>query len=211
MPWARAPLPRRPAATELTRSVTTPGEFCRRGRRRRVCACALARQDGQVRTPLAVFDIDGVLADVRHRLWTLESRPKDWDLFFALAPEDPPLAQGLAAVQAEAARGHAIVYLSGRPEQCRADTVAWLARHGFPEAPVHLRPAADRRPARLVKPQLLRALESQHLIVAVYDDDADVIATMRELGYAATHVTWMHSSDADQGTLFEAQEAEGRT
>lgn len=164
-----------------------------------------------MRLPLAVFDIDGVLADVRHRLWTLESRPKDWDLFFALASQDAVLTPGLQTVQAELGRGHEIAYLSGRPEQCRRDTRDWLARHGFPSAPLHLRPAADRRPARMVKPELLRALEREHLIVAVYDDDADVIATLLDLGYPATHVTWMHASDSDQGALFDAQESEGRT
>lgn len=164
-----------------------------------------------MRLPLAVFDIDGVLADVRHRLWTLESRPKDWNLFFALAPQDPVLTEGRAAVAAEVARGHGIAYLSGRPEHCRQDTVDWFSRHGFPTAPLHLRPAADRRPARLVKPELLRALEREHLIVAVYDDDADVIATLGEMGYPATHVTWMHATDSEQGALFDAQESEGRT
>lgn len=34
------------------------------------------------RKPLAVFDIDGVLADVRHRLPHVQGRPKDWDAFF---------------------------------------------------------------------------------------------------------------------------------
>ncbi len=46
--------------------------------------------------PLAVFDVDGVLADVRHRLRHVERRPKDWDAFFSAAVDDPPLAQGVA-------------------------------------------------------------------------------------------------------------------
>ena len=32
--------------------------------------------------PLAIVDIDGVVADVRHRLVHVQSRPKDWDAFF---------------------------------------------------------------------------------------------------------------------------------
>ena len=46
--------------------------------------------------PLAVFDIDGVLADVRHRLRHVEQRPKDWDAFFAAEPDDPTLVAGIA-------------------------------------------------------------------------------------------------------------------
>ena len=34
--------------------------------------------------PLAVFDIDGVLADVRHRLRHVEGPRKQWDAFFAV-------------------------------------------------------------------------------------------------------------------------------
>ena len=45
--------------------------------------------------PIAVIDIDGVLADVRHRLHLVHDRPKDWVAFFAAAPDDPPLETGL--------------------------------------------------------------------------------------------------------------------
>ncbi len=75
--------------------------------------------------PIAVLDIDGVLADVRHRLHHLERRPKDWAAFFAAAPRDPLLPEG-AAVAAQLAPDHDVVYLTGRPERCRRDTLAWL-------------------------------------------------------------------------------------
>ena len=35
--------------------------------------------------PLAIVDIDGVVADVRHRLHHLDRRPKNWSAFFAAA------------------------------------------------------------------------------------------------------------------------------
>ena len=53
----------------------------------------------------AVFDIDGVLADVRHRLHHVTARPKDWDAFFGAAPDDPPLREGLNAVATAARAG----------------------------------------------------------------------------------------------------------
>jgi hypothetical protein len=71
--------------------------------------------------PIAVLDIDGVLADVRHRLHHLESRPKNWAAFFAAAPRDPLLAEG-AAVATHLSTDHELVYLTGRPEHCRRDT-----------------------------------------------------------------------------------------
>jgi hypothetical protein len=105
--------------------------------------------------PLAVFDVDGVLADVRHRLHHVERRPKDWDAFFAAAVDDPPLEQGVALARASA-EDCEVVYVTGRPERCRADTLAWFARHGLPDGRLSMRSERDRRPARLAKPGLLR-------------------------------------------------------
>lgn len=33
-------------------------------------------------TPVAVFDIEGVLSDPSHRLHYLEEHPKNWDSFY---------------------------------------------------------------------------------------------------------------------------------
>lgn len=169
---------------------------------------------------LAVFDIDGVLADVRHRLHHVAVRPKDWAAFFAAAPADPPLAAGLAAVAAAHEAGHRIVYLTGRPERCRDDTLAWLAAHGLPGGPLHMRGDADRRPARVTKVATLRRLSRQHRIAACFDDDAAVVAAIRSAGFPVHHADWM-GDDAEglgeapgasaHAVLFEIQEGDGRT
>src|SRR5689334_10366607 len=100
--------------------------------------------------PLAVIDIDGVVADVRHRLRFLDRRPKDWDGFFAAAEHDLPLEVGLTLVR-ELAAGHDVVWLTGRPERLRKVTTAWLDRYGLPSGPMHMRGNRDRRPARTFK------------------------------------------------------------
>ena len=48
--------------------------------------------------PLAIIDLDGVVADARHRLHHLETRPKDWDAFFAAAVDDDAHPEGVAIV-----------------------------------------------------------------------------------------------------------------
>jgi phosphoglycolate phosphatase-like HAD superfamily hydrolase len=45
---------------------------------------------------LAVFDVDGVVADVRHRLRHVAHGRKNWNAFFAAAADDPPLEIGVA-------------------------------------------------------------------------------------------------------------------
>lgn len=165
--------------------------------------------------PLAVFDVDGVLADVRHRLTFLDSRPKDWDGFFAAAPEDPALAEGVLLAQ-QSARDCEVVYVTGRPERCRRDTLRWFRRHELPEGQLSMRSNRDHRPARLAKPQLLDELAAGRVVAVVVDDDLAVCAAYEAHGYRVIRATWMHvHTDGTVGQqldlLTEAQESEGRT
>lgn len=158
---------------------------------------------------ITVFDIDGVLADVRHRLHFLQRRPKDWHGFFAAAVDDPLLQPGRDALE-EAARGSTIVYVTGRPARCRRDTVDWLRRHGLPDGELHMRPNRDRRPARFYKGEVISGLAAERDLVAVVDDDERVVEHLRDLGLTVLHATWMHGEE-QLDLLQEAQETEGRT
>jgi phosphoglycolate phosphatase-like HAD superfamily hydrolase len=158
------------------------------------------------RPSLVVVDIDGVLADVSHRLHHVRQRPKDWDAFFAAAADDPVLEPGRARVR-DAAQHHALVYLSGRPERLREVSEQWLARHGFPPGLLLLRPDRDRRPARVLKPQLVRRLARGADIVLVVDDDPEVCAALRASGYPVEQADWQ----PPVAELRTAQEDEGRT
>jgi hypothetical protein len=153
-----------------------------------------------------VVDIDGVLADVRHRLHHVEKSPKDWDAFFAAAGDDEPLDEGLAVAERLAA-DHEVVYLSGRPARCLTDTLDWLRRHDLPEGRVMLRPEGDRRPARMFKLDRLDDLAAERPVAVLVDDDPAVCSAARRRGYVVFEATWM----GEQQTLFEAQEQEGRT
>ena len=104
---------------------------------------AQARSDAapvDERRPTAVFDIDGVLADVRHRLHHVERRPKDWPGFFAAMDDDDPLEVGVALARDLAAEGNDLVYLTGRNEAHRAVTEGWLRRHGPARGPARHAP-----------------------------------------------------------------------
>ncbi|MEF9886728.1 phosphatase domain-containing protein [Streptomyces sp. P9-A4] len=156
--------------------------------------------------PLAVFDIDNTLASTAHRQHFLESRPKDWDGFFAAAPDDPPLAEGVALCR-EAAEECDIVYLTGRPERCRRDTLAWLAAQGLPDGPVHMRRDRDFRPARVTKVEILRRLGADRPVRMLVDDDLLVCDAAEEAGFTVVRAGWATPSQE----LRDAQEKEGRT
>lgn len=163
------------------------------------------------RPTIAVFDVDGVVADVRHRLHHVERRPKDWAAFFAAMDDDVPLEEGVALARARATEGHQLVYLTGRNEAYRDLTLAWLDRHGLPPGRLVMRAEDDRRPARMVKPLALRRLAQQGRIVTVVDDDAAVVAVLRRDGWPVVHATWMTADAQEQQSLFDAQELDGRT
>jgi hypothetical protein len=154
----------------------------------------------------AVIDIDGVVADVRHRLHHLEQRPQDWRAFFAGARHDPPLDVGLDTVR-RLAEVYEIVYLSGRPEYIRRDTERWFREHDLPRGPLHLRPRGDYRPAYQMKLEVLRRLQRTAPVQVVVDDDPIVLDAIRSAGFDVLPATWMGEAPA----LLEAQERDGRT
>ncbi|MGW5056239.1 phosphatase domain-containing protein [Streptomyces sp. NPDC004096] len=156
--------------------------------------------------PLAVFDLDNTLADTAHRQHFLEDRSRDWGAFFAAAPQDPPLAEGVALVL-KSAEECEVVYLTGRPARCRRDTVDWLAAHGLPRGRVYMRAGGDYRPARSTKLEILRELARGREIRMLVDDDELVCRDARRAGFPVVHADWATPSAA----LKDAQEREGRT
>ena len=156
--------------------------------------------------PLAVIDLDGVVADVRHRLRFVRGPKKNWDAFFDAAAEDPVLSEGRAVVD-RLAGDHEIVYLTGRPERTREATEDWLARHGLPRGRVMMRREGDRRPARMVKPRLLSSLARGRTVAVVVDDDEAVCAAYEQDGWPVLRADWMPAGPE----LHDAQERSGRT
>ncbi|MFJ5223348.1 hypothetical protein [Streptomyces sp. NPDC088400] len=156
--------------------------------------------------PLAVFDLDGTLAETGHRQHFLECSPRDWKGFFGAAGQDPPLAEGVR-LAAEAAESCEVTYLTGRPERCRKDTLAWLAAHGLPEGRVWMRRDNDRRPARNTKLEILRELAGGREIRMLVDDDELVCVAAERAGFRVIRARWASTSQV----LKDAQEREGRT
>lgn len=158
-----------------------------------------------------VLDLDGVVADTGHRMHHLRRRPKNWDGFFADAVHDPPHPEGIAIAREAADRGETVVYLSGRPERTREDTVTWLARVGAPSGEVVLRPEGDRRPARVVKVAALRRLARRLRLDVLVDDDPEVVAAVRATRPAVVGQVLLADWQPRDADLHQAQEREGRT
>lgn len=156
--------------------------------------------------PLAVIDLDGVVADVRHRLHHVEGHPRNWAAFFAGIPHDPALEEGVALVRELATRCD-VVYLTGRPERTRPETLAWLARHDLPQGRLVMRREQDRRPARIAKLGLLARIAAGRAVETVVDDDPAVCAALAAAGWPVLQADFVERARA----LDAAQERLGRT
>jgi hypothetical protein len=160
--------------------------------------------------PLAIVDIDGVVADVRHRLHHLEGGRKDWDAFFAAAPHDDVHPEGEAIVHRLAA-DHDVVFVTGRPVHLRRATVAWLDEHGFGGHEVVMRAGGDRRPAARVKLELIAELGKHRTIGIVVDDDPLVLQALRAAGHPVFAADWERRAPEAEAARLEAQDIEGRS
>jgi phosphoglycolate phosphatase-like HAD superfamily hydrolase len=133
-----------------------------------------------------IFDLDGTLCDLSHRLHYIQQEPKDWDKFFAACERDEPIRETLAI--AEALFGpYRLAFLTGRPESIRAQTRDWLVKHcrGAAGSDLLMRPSGDHRPDYVVKRELLaqlRGLYPSLPILGVFEDRRQVVAMYRAQG-----------------------------
>lgn len=143
---------------------------------------------------LALFDIDGVLANDTHRVhhalawrWTEYFKPET-------VAADPVWEQGRAAIAAEQEAGACIAYLTGRREDLRPVTAQWLEEKMFPNGVLFMRPMNVHKPLAILKAEIIGSLidSGQYVSVVLYDDDPEVVRVARSrFGEdVAVHCTW---------------------
>jgi FMN phosphatase YigB (HAD superfamily) len=141
---------------------------------------------------LFIFDLDGTLADIRHRRHYVESPPKRWAQFFAECTEDTPKKDVIAVLESLRRAGAEIRIWSARPESTAEATKAWLARHikGGDELPLRLRQKGDFRPDAEIKQEWLRELtpEERERLRGIFDDRDIVVQMWRSNGVTCFQV-----------------------
>lgn len=131
----------------------------------------------------AIIDIDGTLADCRHRLHhVLPGSRRNWDAFFA-EMDDDGLIEPVADVVRQLSRDSKIVLCSGRPEDYRAVTEAWLDRNSVARDALYMRAAGDTRADHIVKAQILDGIRADGFDPYIVIDDRQTVVDMwRENG-----------------------------
>jgi len=139
-------------------------------------------------TPCYIFDIDGTLSNGDHRLHHIKKDPKDWRAYFAECYDDEPI-EHICELARVLGTHLAVVYASGRSDECQDATVRWLIKHGLPPGPVYMRAAGNHEGDDILKPKMLERMRADgYEPVMAFDDRDRVVAAWRGAGVPCAQV-----------------------
>lgn len=139
--------------------------------------------------PYIICDLDGTLCDVGHRQHHVQGNRKNWPKFFE-GVKDDKLNEVVAEILERFKETHDILFLSGRPEWCRKDTIEWLIREaGIRDAEIHMRANGDFRNDQIIKSEIYDRIEPERGKPFFILDDRDRVVRMwRERGLTCLQV-----------------------
>lgn len=130
-----------------------------------------------------VFDLDGTLCDVSHRLHFIQEQPKDWDAFFSSCIDDAPKLEIIHTLNALDEAGHRVEIWTGRSDVTFRQTIQWLNKHvanGSFSLGLKMRPAGDYRPDHELKREwLMEGLKLGTAPDLVFEDRQRVVDMWR--------------------------------
>lgn len=133
-----------------------------------------------------IFDLDGTLADGKHRLHLLPTvdlhLTDSWNEFNRASKDDPPFQDTIDVCNIMARAGLRVIILTGRSDIVRAETEVWLERNSVLYSELVMRSHSDNRKDIIIKEEFLRNQVGLENIVAAWDDSPAVIEHLRRLG-----------------------------
>lgn len=150
--------------------------------------------------PLYIFDLDGTLALIGHRVSILEDELDSyrWIKFYAACDKDLPNVPVINTMERLKKSGAEILIFSGRSEEVREKTVDWLKIHtSFRDKDLDpstgiltMRRIGDYTPDDVLKQSWIdnMLLEDLERLVAVFDDRSKVVNMWRDNGIACFQV-----------------------
>lgn len=135
-----------------------------------------------VKPSTVIFDIDGTLANIEHRVHYVDgsSGKKDFNAFYDAMVSDLPNFGIVQMARMYHANGWHITICTGRPEQYRRQTVDWLGSVGIFYDVLRMRPDDQRfRPDFEIKEDMLADIITSHDILFAVDDRQQVVDMWR--------------------------------
>lgn len=134
---------------------------------------------------LYVFDLDGTLADINHRLPLIKCDKPDWPSFFRSCVSDRPKKTIIDLLDMCRTFGTVLI-LSGRSDEVKGYTVDWLYDHNVTYDFLLMRQKDDNRRDEILKKEMLDKFLRVHLdmkVQFIVDDRQRVVDMWRENGY----------------------------
>lgn len=149
--------------------------------------------------PLYIFDVDGTLALIDHRVHILDQKDnKDrWRQFYSLCDMDKPNRPVIQIMNNLLLLGAQVLLFSGRSEEVRGKTITWLAKHTGLTTPelqepgfLTMREEMDYTPDHVLKEGWLDNMieYDRQRIAAVFDDRDRVVSMWRRRGITCLQV-----------------------
>lgn len=135
-----------------------------------------------------ICDIDGTIANCKHRQHFLADGNKNWKAFFDEMGLDTPIKETIDYIQKQHDSGIDIILVSGRPDSYKKTTMLWLDVHKVPYKTLIMRRSGDNRPDEDVKRDILNQYFKRDKIVHVIDDRPKVIRMWKEEGLVVMDV-----------------------
>ncbi len=134
---------------------------------------------------IIICDIDGTLADIKHRLHFVRESKKDWKKFFSEISKDTLRQDVVDLVMKYEEEGYEIFLVSGRSQEYKEATEKWLEKefkgYRFYKA-LFMRARNDGREDSEVKKDIYDSLFKKYNVYEVIDDRPRVIRMWREQG-----------------------------
>lgn len=148
--------------------------------------------------PLYIFDLDGTLANCSHRTRLLADTADSsrWRRFYAACDQDRPIQPTIDVMNALRLTGDVLIW-TGRSDEVRDKTVAWLAEHTSfltheLDTVLTMRAAGDHRPDDELKGEWLAALDWGFKVRlyagAVFEDRDRMVSMYRAGGFTCYQV-----------------------
>lgn len=137
-----------------------------------------------------ICDLDGTLCNLEHRRhFASKGEGKNWGEFFRHMSEDTPYLWCVDLLKRMSyGRAHTVVFCSGRPDNYRKETTAWLEQHGLTNLHtdfyLYMRHRQDQRQDNIVKEIILDfELLTRFTPFFMIDDRQQVVDMWRKRGY----------------------------
>lgn len=136
-----------------------------------------------------VCDIDGTIANLKHRLpFVKNTEKKDWKAFFNAMSEDKVISKNVKLIREYQKEGYPIIFVSGRPDSHRDVTKEWIENTAFKStkfiegedyATILMRRSIEHKPDNEVKEDILKTYLKPENVHLVIDDRPRVIEMWR--------------------------------